>query len=252
MTTMPSAGPVEGLSNFRDFGGLATADGRRVVAGRLYRSANPAGVTPEGMAQLARFGIATVIDLRGLAERAKALADFTPARIAVRPTPIEPKTSARLRMMLAEREVRAAQVRDVMIDSYRAYVGEAAEAFGAALHAMLAEADGAVLVHCTAGKDRTGFVVAVIQSALGVPRKAIVEDYLATNRHWDRVSASGHLPLDSDAIEPVLVADADYLAAAFEDIDRRDGDARGFIRRATAGRVTHTHLESLVERSQSS
>jgi protein-tyrosine phosphatase len=246
---MSSTGPVEGLSNFRDFGGLATADGMRVVAGRFYRSANPAGVTHEGMAQLARFGISTVVDLRGLAERAKALADFTPARITIRPTPIEPKTSARLRAMLTEREVRAAHVRDVMIDSYRAYVNEAAEAFGAALHAILAESEGPVLVHCTAGKDRTGFVVAVLQSALGVPRQSIVEDYLATNRHWDRVSASGHLPMDSDAIEPVLVADADYLAAAFEEIDRRDGDARAFIRRATAGRVTHAHLDAHIERS---
>lgn len=240
---------VDGVSNFRDFGGLATCDGASVVAGRLFRSANPARITPDGAARLARLGIATIVDLRGTAERTKSLVDFGTAPIAIRATPVEPKTSIKLREMLALPETGPAQIRDLMIDSYRGYVNEAATAFGAAFHAILAAADGPLLVHCTAGKDRTGFVVAVLQAALGVPHDAIFEDYLATNRHWDRASAAGHVPMESAAVEPVLVADADYLAAAFDEIDRRDGDARAFLHRATEGRVAPSHLDALIERS---
>jgi protein-tyrosine phosphatase len=240
---------IDGVSNFRDFGGLTAGGNARVVAGRLYRSANPARVTDEGVAQLTRLGIATIVDLRGTAERAKALADFGAVPIAIRATPIEPKTSVRLREMLTVPGTRAGQIRDLMIASYRGYVNEAAVDFGAAFQAILAESEGPLLVHCTAGKDRTGFVVAVLQAALAVPRDAIFEDYLATNRHWDRASAAGHVPMESDAVEPVLVADADYLAAAFEEIEKRDGDVRAFLHRATAGRVTQSHLDALIERS---
>lgn len=240
---------IDGVSNFRDFGGLKARDGVSVAARRLFRSANPARITPEGAAQLARLGIATIVDLRGVAERTKALADLGGAPIAVRATPIEPKTSVKLRAMLSEPGVQAAQIRDLMIDSYRGYVNDAAPAFGAAFHAILAETDGALLVHCTAGKDRTGFVVAVLQAALGVSHDAILADYLATNRHWDRASAAGHVPMESDAVEPVLVADADYLAAAFEEIEKRDGDALAFLHRATEGRVARSHLDALIERS---
>lgn len=249
MSTILLETGVDGVSNFRDFGGLATQDGAKIVAGRLFRSANPAGVTAEGAARLAQLGIATIVDLRGTAERIKALADFGPAPIAIRAAPIEPKTSTKLREMLALPETKAAHIRDLMIHSYRGYVNDAAPAFGEAFHAILAQADGPLLVHCTAGKDRTGFVVAVLQAALGVKRDAIFDDYLATNRHWDRASVAGHVPTDSDAVEPVLVADADYLAAAFDEIERRDGDVIAFLRRATEGRVTQAHLDALIERS---
>lgn len=244
--------PVDGVSNFRDFGGLPISRGGRVATGRLYRCANPATITAAGMALLVDAGIRTVVDLRGEAERVKALAAFDPQRITVKPTPIEPKTSARLRELLACSAVTRAQVRDVMVDTYRGYAGEAATAFGAAIDAIVSTREGGVLIHCTAGKDRTGFVAAVLQDALGVSRDSIMDDYLETNRSWNRLSATGHLPLDSDAIEPVLVADPDYLAAAFDEIDRRDGDALTFILRATAGRVTHARLDAFLDRGQQS
>ncbi len=239
---------VEGVSNFREFGGHLTACGGRVVGGRFFRSASPGGITAAGMKELSRQGVRLVVDLRGTAERARSLAHFDPHHIVVHPAPVEPKASVELREMLASGRARSADTRAMMIRSYRGYVTEAAAAFGTALVAMLDRSEGAVLVHCTAGKDRTGFVVAVIQAALGVAKETIFDDYLATNRLWDRASAAGHLPLDADAIEPVLVADADYLEAAFDEIDRHDGDPLAFIARATAGRVVPAHLKALIDR----
>jgi protein-tyrosine phosphatase len=106
--------------------------------------------------------------------------------------------------------------------------------------------DGPALVHCTAGKDRTGFVVAVIQSALGASENDIATDYLRTNTDWDRASVSSHLPLDSDVVAPILRADMDYLTAAFKEIARHDRGVHGFIERATQGRVTRAHLDVLL------
>lgn len=245
---MTTATAIEGVSNFREFGGHGTACGGRIVTGRFFRSASPGAITAAGMEALSREGIRTVVDLRGTAERARSLAPFDPARIVLRPAPVESTTSAELRALLAKGDARTADVRAVMIRTYRAFVGESAAAFGSALVALLAEADGGTLVHCTAGKDRTGFVAAVIQAALGVPEDVICEDYLATNRHWDRTSAAGHLPLQAAAIEPVLVADEDYLLAALDEIDRIDGDPIAFIARATSGRVTPAHLDAFIER----
>lgn len=250
MIDEPAPLMVDGLSNLRDFGGKPTRGGLPMVGGRLYRSANLASVTDTGLDRLTALGLATVVDLRGAAERARALAAIAGDAIAIRSTPIEPKTSGRIGALLeggAGRDV----FRDLMIRSYRGYVGEAAEAFGVAIETLVLAADRPVLVHCTAGKDRTGFVVAVLQTALGVSEDDVLADYLATNVAWDRASVVGHLALDDDRVEPVLVADADYLAAAFEEIHRRDGGALDFIRRATDGRITPNQLECLLTRESS-
>jgi protein-tyrosine phosphatase len=152
-----------------------------------------------------------------------------------------------VKQALADGSASAALMRDLMISSYRHYVTEAAPAFGDALTALL-KSEGPALVHCTAGKDRTGFVVAVIQSALGASEDDIATDYLRTNTDWDRASVSSHLPLDSDVVAPILRADMDYLTAAFKEIARHDRGVHGFIERATQGRVTRAHLDVLLYR----
>jgi protein-tyrosine phosphatase len=133
-----------------------------------------------------------------------------------------------------------------MISSYQGYVIDAAGSFGDALQA-LATAEGAILVHCTAGKDRTGFLVAVIQTALGVSDETVRADYLRTNSDWDRASVAGRLPLDDEAVEAILVADLDYLDTAFEAIARRDGSVDAFIHRATRGHLGLEGLAHLIE-----
>jgi protein-tyrosine phosphatase len=239
---------IEGLSNFRDFGGHATASGARVMVGRLYRSANLAGLTSVGLAQFAALGIGRVVDLRGSIERLNAMPPFEDGAVTIVSTPVEPRISGPIRALLASGEATSGQLRDLMIESYRAYVTEAAEIFGQAVEAIATAGEQPVLVHCTAGKDRTGFIVALLQRALGASEDAVMLDYLRTNADWDRASVKGHLPLDHEAIQPILVADADYLAVAFDEIAARDGSIAAFIDRATSGRVTGEHLAALLEK----
>lgn len=233
------------VSNFRDAGGLTLNSGR-MATGRLFRSAAPRQLSAADIEALGTLKIRTIVDLRGRQE-----ADNAPTRghhdnqISIVSTPIEPRTSGKIREALADGTASAGLMRDLMIASYRAYVSDSATVFGDALTALLTS-NAPALVHCTAGKDRTGFVIAVIQSALGAREDAIMKDYLRTNTDWDRSSASSHLPLDSDVVAPVLMADTDYLAAAFEEIARQDGGVHAFIQRATRGRVTGKHLDMLV------
>jgi len=229
---------IDGVSNFRS----AHVDGGACA---LYRSANLAGLTDRGLDQLLALGIRRIVDLRGTGERLTGLPAIAHDPIEMVTTPIEPKTARVLRELLLPGGATAPQVKDVMIAAYRAYVTEEAEAFGDAIAAIAETPSGAALVHCTAGKDRTGFVVALLQTLSGAPRESVLADYLETNRSWDRASVAGHLPLGSAAVEPVLLADADYLDAAFEAIAMRDGSVEAFIERATRGSVPADRLTAL-------
>lgn len=236
---------LPGLSNFRDFGGLPVAGGRTIVTGRFFRSAAPLALEAAHIAALGRH-VSVVVDLRGRVERGDTShAGFPEAGVEVRSHPIEPRTSGTLFAMLRDGTASAAATKDLMIAAYRAYVTHHTADFGEALVTLVGSGRPA-LVHCTAGKDRTGFIVGVLQAALGADEADVLRDYLTTNTAWDRASVRGHMPLDHPAVQPVVHADADYLAAAFEEVHARHGGARGFVREATGGRVTDAMLDRLV------
>jgi protein-tyrosine phosphatase len=228
---------VPGTSNFRDFGCCPSRGGGAMISGRLYRSAHLGSVGAAGADRLAELGIATIIDLRGVMERSMALPAFAAERnIRVVSTPIEPTSSPRIRALLEAGRAGHTEIRDVMRDAYRRYVEDDAPQFGHALAALAAAATAPLVIHCTAGKDRTGFLVAVLQALLDVPREAIVAGYEATNDAWDRALSAAHsLPLEPLALEALLVADPAYLEVAFATIAARDGSVAGFVQRALGG-----------------
>lgn len=241
-----AAATVHGLSNFRDFGGLALGAGHRMVSGRLYRSEHTHGLDTEGVRRLQELGIATLIDLRGSQERANSL---PPAieNLAVYSAPVEPRTGPRLANLRQEGRLSRALTREIMIDSYRGYVRDALHEFGGAIAAIVRHAGQPLVLHCTAGKDRTGFTVAVIQAALGASWVDIEEGYLRTNALLDRARLNGHVDMDSDAMEPMLIADTEYLAAAFDEISRRHRSVQAFLSAATRGAVHAEDLQALCE-----
>jgi protein-tyrosine phosphatase len=114
-----------------------------------------------------------------------------------------------------------------MRDSYRNYVRYSTPSFRA-LFSHLLEDRAPLVIHCTAGKDRTGFACALILHALGVPDDLIAEDYLLTNRFYRRdPSASSDLPAD---VSKVLgTVETSFLAAAFEAISADYGDLESYF-----------------------
>ena len=160
---------VDGCFNVRDAGGWRAAGGRSMRTGLLYRADEPARMSPAGQDVVDRLGLRAVVDLRGLTQFERGHG-FT-GRDLVHHVPVVDRVIATDEPRRIDAPVDIADLYDVMMDSQRGNIVRAVELL--ARHV----ADGPVLVHCTAGKDRTGIVVALIQAAIGVPLESIVEDY---------------------------------------------------------------------------
>lgn len=159
----------DGPSNVRDLGGLRTADGRWTRPGRIYRAAGLSSLTDADRVKWAELGIGLVVDLRTLAER-EALPDSVES-VHV-PLLAESSATSSAGAEMATADDGLAFLRGV----YHSLVVDAAPEIGAVLE-LLAMSEGPAVFHCTAGKDRTGVIAALLLDAVGVRRQSIVEDY---------------------------------------------------------------------------
>jgi protein-tyrosine phosphatase len=218
---------LAGASNFRDLGGYPAGDGRIVRWRQIFRSNHLGHLTDEDIAVVRGLGVKSAFDLRGQEERAAALCGITD--ITVHSLPVEPTVVAALRAIAATgARLSTADATMVMRDSYRSYVQQNTPRFRT-LFAHLLEDSAPLVIHCTAGKDRTGFACALILHALGVTDEVISEDYLLTNRFYRRdPSASTDLP--DDVKEVLGTVQVSFLAAAFEAIDADCGDLETYLR----------------------
>jgi len=218
---------LAGASNFRDLGGYATQDGRVVRWRKLFRSNHLGHLTDDDIAVVRGLGVRSAFDFRGLEERAAALCGMTD--ITVHSLPVEPTVVAALRAIAANgTTLSTVHATEVMRDSYRNYVQQNTPRFRTLFAHLLADR-APLVIHCTAGKDRTGFACALILHTLGVPDDVISEDYLLTNRFYRRdPSASSDLP---DDVSRVLgTVQTSFLGAAFEAIDTDYGDLESYLR----------------------
>jgi protein-tyrosine phosphatase len=217
---------LAGASNFRDLGGYRSCDGRAVRWRQIFRSNHLGHVTQADIEVLRGLGLKSAFDFRGTEERVAAICRLT--GITVHSLPIEPTVVAALRAKRAQGMVlTAADAIGVMRDSYRNYVRNNTPSFRA-LFVHLLQDRAPLVIHCTAGKDRTGFACALILHALGVPDELIAEDYLLTNRYYQRdATASGDLP---DDVRQVLGSvQTSFLAAAFEAASTDYGNLESYL-----------------------
>ncbi len=185
---------LEGAVNARDLGGLPTIDGGSTVHGRLLRSENLQELTPGDVSRLVEeLGVTTVVDLRSTnevtIEGPAPLDALSGVRHAHHPVLKEfLDVSDTLKAALLTESVEADRERypdDPMCGHYLGYLENRPEEVIGALR-TIATAPGAAIVHCAAGKDRTGVVVALALTIAGVEPEAIVDDYMATD---DRLEA---------------------------------------------------------------
>jgi protein-tyrosine phosphatase len=236
-------------TNARDLGGLVTTDGRRVRSGLLYRANALNRLTEADIEAVAQLGLACVIDLR--AEREVEMVG--PDRLPVPP----PRQLVALPLADRDNQVFAAvtalakgELTDAsaplnadvlaaeMLRAYRwlATSEPARAAFGTALRLMADPSGLPLLFHCTAGKDRTGWLAAVVLSALGVDRPTIMADYLRTTElnepsiafMIERLESNG--VANGSAVRPMLEARPEYLAEAFAAVDQAYGDLETYLR----------------------
>ncbi len=217
---------LAGASNFRDLGGYPAKGGRTVRWRQIFRSNHLGHLTETDIEVLRPLGLKSAFDFRGAEERVAAMCGLE--EIAVHSLPVEPTVVAALRARLASGvALSSTDALEVMRDSYRNYVRYNTPSFRA-LFGHLLEDRAPLVIHCTAGKDRTGFACALILHALGVPDDLISEDYLLTNRFYRRgPSASGDLP---EEVRQVLGSvQPSFLAAAFEAIGADYGDLESYF-----------------------
>jgi protein-tyrosine phosphatase len=217
---------LAGASNFRDLGGYPAGDGRKVRWRQIFRSNHLGLVTEADIRVLRGLGLKSAFDFRGVEERAVAMCALE--EIAVHSLPIEPTVQATLRARRANgAPLSSTDALDVMRDSYRNYVRQSTPSYRA-LFAHLIEDRAPLVIHCTAGKDRTGFACALILHALGVPDETIAEDYLLTNRFYRRdPAASSDLP--EDVSQVLASVETSFLAAAFDAIGAEYGDLETYF-----------------------
>ena len=231
----------DGIENFRDFGGYATASGHKLAAGRLCRSANHAYATDEDLAKLRDLGVAVIVDLRRRRERERE-----PSRRwdgfsgQVIENDIDGNYADWAEALTSGEAIDAAWFyRDSLgyyerapheprhVDLFRRYFQ------------TLAAADGALVVHCAAGKDRTGMLCALTHHIAGVHRDDTMADYLATNDESRMARKIGFLGpwiadltgqvLDEAALRQAVSVDAAFLAKAFEVMEGQHGSIDAYL-----------------------
>ncbi|WP_338465901.1 tyrosine-protein phosphatase [Novosphingobium sp. ZN18A2] len=233
--------PMEGIHNFRDYGGYRARSGilRR---GTLWRSGHHSEATPDDLERVHTLDIATVIDLRGDSERALNPClrheDFS-GDVLFHPGETA-GSSGQAAHEEAAREVQtAADAHAAMVRLYESMpwrpvlVGTYRLMFDA-----LANRDGASLLHCLAGKDRTGLGAALVHNLLGVHPDDAMADYLLTNSAGNieaRIGAgarhvrAGFGPeMDEDAIRTLMSVHPEYLETALARIRERHGSVEAY------------------------
>jgi protein-tyrosine phosphatase len=187
----------EGCVNFRDLGGYRTADGRMVAWRTLFRADGLNKLTDADVAQLGELGLATVIDLRTLDE-AEQRGSFPVDRVPVTYLGL-PLTD----VLPATEELPDWKEAAYVAARYGAMVSEGGPMLTSAIQALATGDALPAVMHCSAGKDRTGVLSALILAFLGVPDETIVADYAlsaaAMGRLLERLKAE--YPEAQDAVE---------------------------------------------------
>ncbi len=237
MTQQTRVLPLEGIHNFRDYGGYAAADGARVVSGVLWRSAQHGDATDADLDRIRPLHIRTVIDLRGISERqAKPCRRYPGFAGEVL---FHEGETAGLHMEAASGAPTADEARAAMT---RLYAGIA---FRPNLVPMLQryfraleQREGSSLVHCVAGKDRTGFAVALFQHLLGVHWDDVLGDYVLTNEagNIEARIASGaeqirgrYGPIDDATVRALMGVEPGYLETAFAAVKTEHGTVEAYL-----------------------
>ena len=233
----------DGIENFRDFGGYDTVHGRPLRRGLLYRSANHAYASDADLARMRAMGLAAVVDLRRTEERTREpnrrwygfdaaviendiLSDHADWAVIMEGlTEITPQWFYDDCMGYYRR----APYEPRHVDLYSRYFRE------------LADGRGPIVVHCAAGKDRTGLICALTHHVAGVSHDDMIADYLLTNdeaRQARKMDFLGPwiekqvgLVASREALKVAVSVNTDYLEEAFAVIAERDGSLDAYLER---------------------
>lgn len=237
---------LQGAPNFRDLGGYRSEDGRVVRRGLVYRSESLSYLTEADLETLRELGIGLVIDVRSAHER-RTQPSRWPEGCALETLACDVDADLRARNQPLIAILRANPgpdgARELLRQTYAMLPGAFAGRLGDFFAALARDACPPAVLHCTVGKDRTGFVAAMLLFALGVPREVVLDDYLATGRRprnprlaqalVEIVAPQIGAEPDAATIDALLGVETEYLDTALARIDADYGSVERYL--ATAG-----------------
>jgi protein-tyrosine phosphatase len=236
--------PIAGVFNVRDLGGYAHAAGetrwRRILrADGLHR------LTPQGIDALVAEGVTTIVDLRHDNE------------LASHPNPFRDHDAVAYHHLSLFEDLAPVAMTggDVLLDLYIEALERRGAAIVAVLEALAAAPPGVVLFHCTAGKDRTGLIAALVLGLAGVDADTIIEDYARTGIHIAPLLATilaeaTERGMDPEALRPLLACEKLTMSRTLDHLERRWGSVEAYLADigltpATASRLRTRLLEDL-------
>jgi protein-tyrosine phosphatase len=236
---------VDGLLNVRDLGGLTTRDGRQMRRGRVIRSDNLRGLTDDGAVALVRdLQPQLVVDLRTEQECAREGCGLSHVEhVRYVNVPLQPKAA------LSDAQV-AAGLATNLYDDYVLQVLDNSEQLVRGLQLLAETGNLPAVIHCTAGKDRTGVLVALLLDLLRVQREQVIADYAATTSNMPgimaRIRSSPFFQANGLAAAPAWIFESrpetmrDFLAW----LDEEHGGSERWALRHGLGSAAITHLRT--------
>lgn len=243
--------------NFWDIGGLKTKDGKTVRLGKIYRSGNLAELDEDEFAKFSATRIAHVYDLRTNHE-IKGKEDHLPPNVQYLHTPTVADNEgeiAQLKKKVINGEISEAMAKDMTTRFYEDAVSVNVNALRDIIKGIT-DSDEPVLYHCSAGKDRTGIVSALILSILNVDREMIVNEYLLSNYYRNartektlgkaKMGKIIKRKMDLQAVEVLTTVEEGFINATFDTIDKKYGGMDSFIQNQLG--IDHKTRAQLIEK----
>lgn len=230
---------IRKVRNFRTVGNIKNSEGRTLKE-KLYRSANLFRLKPTSFKTIEKLGIKEIIDLRNSKEIAQKPDRLPEGVIYKNESAFEDEGDQldQARKLVLRGKVNGKDAEKRMLDFYRNYVTEHPEVIRKIITEIL-ESDTPVLYHCTAGKDRTGIITALVLTILRFDNKTITNDYLLSNNYrkklvnrrlWLARNLHFMYPkLDISVLEKLSWVQTAYLDAAFNEINKKYGSADRYI-----------------------
>lgn len=231
---------IKKVNNFRTLGSLKNTEGKTLKEGRFYRSGDLYHLKNSSFKEFEKLGIKEIIDLRNEKEISKK-PDHLPENIIYKKYSAFDDQGDQLsqaKKLVLKGKVNASDADKRMVDFYRDYVTENPETIKKIITKIL-ESNQPILYHCTAGKDRTGIVTALIMSVLKFDKETIYNNYLLSNNYRKRLVEKRlklantlhfiYPKMDLKVLEKLSWIESNYLDAAFDEINKKYGSTDIYI-----------------------
>lgn len=248
---------IKKVNNFRAVGNIKNSEGRSLKEGMFYRSAHLHKLKKKSFNDLEKLGIKEIIDLRNSKEILDK-PDNLPNGITYKKYSAfedEGDQLSQARKLVLKGKVNASDADKRMVDFYREYVTENPEMIKTIINEIL-EAKEPILYHCTAGKDRTGIITALILTILKFDKETIYNEFLLSNNFRKglvekRMSLAHNLhflypKMDLQVLEKLSWVEKRYLDAAFGEINKKYGSTDAYIQQVLG--ISETKREEYIQK----